>query len=126
MATPKLVKRGLFANLRKSSQKQQGLLFCFEFTAEQYIRTRLREEKRDSFVNFYLINDGYDIAEVANNIRQLYKEGVKFFLIDSQMRLSAPQREKYGRGGDEQIFYSCKALPFLRNRDIFDYPNKQE
>lgn len=49
-------------------------------------------------MNFYLINEGYDIAEVANNIRQLYKEGVKFFLIDSQMRLSAPQ----GRNMEEE------------------------
>ncbi len=72
--------------------------FCFEFTAEQYIRTRLKEDKRDSFANFYLINEGYDIAEVANNIRQLYKDGVKFFLIDSQMRLSAPQ----GRNMEEE------------------------
>ena len=85
----------ILENLAKSNKV---CFFCFEFTAEQYIRTRLKEEKRDSFVNFYLINDGYDIAEVANNIRQLYKEGVKFFLIDSQMRLSAPQ----GRNMEEE------------------------
>lgn len=84
--------------LENLAKKNAVCFFCFEFTAEQYIRTRLKEQDRESFANFFLINDGYDISEVANNIRGLYKEGVKFFLIDSQMRLSAPQ----GRNMEEE------------------------
>lgn len=84
--------------LENLSKSNKVCFFCFEFTAEQYIRTRLKEENNESFTNFFLINEGYDIAEVANNIRQLYKQGVKFFLIDSQMRLNAPQ----GRNMEEE------------------------
>ncbi|CUU82548.1 ATPase domain-containing protein [Campylobacter hyointestinalis] len=62
--------------------------FCFEFTARQYITTKLKScpSFREN-ENMYIINDGYDIGTVADRIRALAKMGVKFILIDSQMRI---------------------------------------
>ncbi|PZT47716.1 hypothetical protein B6S12_07595 [Helicobacter valdiviensis] len=77
----------ILENLAKSTKVG---FFCFEFTIEQYIR---RKEKNPAlfFNNISVINEGYDIFEIARNIKQMYKNGVKFFLIDSQMRITTPQ-----------------------------------
>lgn len=64
--------------------------FCFEFTAESYVRSK-EKELLAFYENIFVINDGYDISEIARNIKDLYKQGVKFFLIDSQMRITSPQ-----------------------------------
>lgn len=70
---------------------QKTAFFCFEFTIEQYIRAKQNSES--SFTNsggknLFIINEEYSIDSVASNIRHLYKtHKVKFFLIDSQMRL---------------------------------------
>ncbi len=64
--------------------------FCFEFTAENYVRQK-EKELLSFYENIFVINDGYDINEIVRNIKELYKQGVKFFLIDSQMRITSPQ-----------------------------------
>lgn len=74
--------------LENVSQGYKCAFFCFEFTARQYITSKI--QNTPSFrnnENLYIINDGYNIAQVAENIRSLHKMGVKFFLIDSQMRI---------------------------------------
>lgn len=38
-----------------------------------------------------IINDGFDINEIADNIKFLARQGVKVFLIDSQMRIEVPK-----------------------------------
>ncbi|PAF41379.1 DnaB-like helicase C-terminal domain-containing protein [Helicobacter sp. 11S02596-1] len=68
--------------------------FCFEFTARQYITRKMQNDS--SFIdkagkNLYIINDGYDISQVSDNIKHLHKQGVKVFLIDSQMRIDVPK-----------------------------------
>ena len=84
--------------------------FCFEFTAEAYVRGQIESNKSNvNWQNFFIINDGYDISEVANNIRNLYKQGVRFFLIDSQMRLTAPQ----GRNMEEEETHKFSTLAKL-------------
>lgn len=62
--------------------------FSFEFQIQKYLKiVKNREVKTD---NLFIINDGYDVDEVANNIHNLYKkEGVKVFFIDSQLRLTS-------------------------------------
>lgn len=72
------------------AQNHKVCFFCFEFTIENYVRSRMKEPKA-YFKNLKIIDEGYDINEIANNIKNLYKEGVKFFLIDSQMRITSPQ-----------------------------------
>lgn len=64
--------------------------FCFEFTIEQYLKRKTQNVpfKQE---NFFMIDDGYNINEIAQNIKILSKRGVKIFLIDSQMRITSPR-----------------------------------
>lgn len=89
--------------------------FCFEFTIESYLK-RHRVRQLD---NMYIFNDGYDINEICQNIKSLYKKGVRVFLIDSQMRITSPS----GRNMEEEeslkfsslakLCHSLKILIFL-------------
>ena len=75
--------------LENVSMGYKCAFFCFEFTARQYINAKL--STTPSFKdneNLFIINEGYEVAQVAENIRALAKTGVKFFLIDSQMRVT--------------------------------------
>ncbi len=82
--------------LENLSKYTKVCFFCFEFTINDYLKRR----GNSSFVqsdNFFIINDGYDINEIAQNIKSLYKKGVRFFLIDSQMRVT-----NTGRNSEEE------------------------
>ncbi|MDY2584073.1 RAD55 family ATPase [Helicobacter sp.] len=82
--------------LENLSKYTKVCFFCFEFTIDDYLKRR----GNCSFVqsdNFFIINDGYDINEIAQNIKSLYKKGVRFFLIDSQMRVT-----NTGRNSEEE------------------------
>lgn len=72
--------------------------FSFEFTIEQYIRAKQAERKPPNLENMYIINEGYELYTIAQNIKNLYRQGVKVFLIDSQMRITSPQ----GRNMEEE------------------------
>lgn len=75
--------------LENLAKKTKVCFFCFEFTKDSYFKTKkargFSTALRD---NMIIIDDGYSIMEVANNIKALAKQGVKFFLIDSQMRVT--------------------------------------
>lgn len=72
--------------------------FSFEFTIEQYIRAKQAERKPPNLENMYIINEGYELYTIAQNIKNLYRQGVKVFLIDSQMRITSPN----GRNMEEE------------------------
>lgn len=72
--------------------------FSFEFTIEQYIRAKQSERKPPNLENMYIINEGYELYTIAQNIKNLYRQGVKVFLIDSQMRITSPN----GRNMEEE------------------------
>lgn len=72
--------------------------FSFEFTIEQYIRAKQSERKPPNLQNMYIINEGYELYTIAQNIKNLYRQGVRVFLIDSQMRITSPQ----GRNMEEE------------------------
>lgn len=72
--------------------------FSFEFTIEQYIRAKQVERKPPNLDNMYIINEGYELYTIAQNIKNLYRQGVKVFLIDSQMRITSPN----GRNMEEE------------------------
>lgn len=72
--------------------------FSFEFTIEQYIRAKQAERKPPNLDNMYIINEGYELYTIAQNIKNLYRQGVKVFLIDSQMRITSPN----GRNMEEE------------------------
>lgn len=83
--------------LENLSFKTKVCFFCFEFTINDYLKRRAKS----NFVkpeNFLIINDGYELEEIARNITNLAKEGVKFFLIDSQMRVT----NQGGRNSEEE------------------------
>lgn len=91
--------------LENISFKTKVCFFCFEFTVNDYLKRRANS----SFVkaeNFLIINDGYELEEITRNIINLSKEGVKFFLIDSQMRV---QNNK-GRNNEEEESQKFSAL----------------
>lgn len=101
--------------LEHIANTQKVCFFCFEFTIESYLK-RARVRNKD---NMLIFNDGYDINTIAQNIKTLYKQGVKVFLIDSQMRITSPQ----GRNMEEEeslkfstlarLCHSLKILVFL-------------
>ena len=72
--------------------------FSFEFTIEQYIRAKKAERKPPNLENMYIINEGYELYTIVQNIKNLYRQGVKVFLIDSQMRITSPN----GRNMEEE------------------------
>ena len=72
--------------------------FCFEFTIEQYLKRVDEKNIKTNYEKVMILNDGYHIFEVADNIRSLYRQGVKVFFIDSQMRLTHTQ----GRNMEEE------------------------
>lgn len=75
--------------LENIAKKNKVCFFCFEFTKDSYFKTKKQRgfstALRD---NMLIIDDGYSINEIANNIKNLARQGVKFFLIDSQMRIT--------------------------------------
>lgn len=83
------------------SYNHKTALFSFEFPIKKYIikkheklslevlhgfKTQLQLES--ILNNMYIIDDGMEITQVTNNIIYLQSLGVKFFCIDSQMRLN--------------------------------------
>lgn len=80
------------------SKTHKVAFFCFEFTAQQYIQIVLEKRASANYENILIINEGYHIFEVADNIRSLYRQGVRVFFIDSQMRLTHTQ----GRNMEEE------------------------
>ncbi|MDA3966640.1 RAD55 family ATPase [Helicobacter sp. WB40] len=71
----------------------KACFFSFEFTIDSYLKRRENSELVNA-TNLIIINDGYCITEIAENIKALSKKGVKFFLIDSQMRITTPKSNK--------------------------------
>lgn len=83
--------------IENMSKSHKVAFFCFEFTINSYLKAR-KYTKALSRENMILINDGYNINEIAFNIKELYKQGVRVFLIDSQMRIVSPN----GRNMEEE------------------------
>ncbi|MCR2055644.1 hypothetical protein CHLV4139_09145 [Campylobacter helveticus] len=68
------------------SRTEKVAFFCFEFTVWDYIKKR-QNQSHFNKQNMIILNEGYNIFEMENNIRILAKKGVKVFFIDSQMRV---------------------------------------
>lgn len=78
------------------AKRERTAFFCFEFTIASYIKAK--QHSRLNTDNLILIDEGYNINEIAHNIKELYKQGVRVFLIDSQMRITSPA----GRNMEEE------------------------
>lgn len=68
------------------SKRHKVAFFCFEFTVWDYVKKR-QNQRHFNKDNMMILNDGYNIFEMENNIRILAKKGVRVFFIDSQMRV---------------------------------------
>lgn len=82
--------------LENMSQFYKVCLFSFEFTIQQYLKSP--KTKGFNPQNMTIINDGYELYQIAQHIRNLYTQGVRVFLIDSQMRIANPK----GRNMEEE------------------------
>lgn len=78
------------------AKRHKVAFFCFEFTIQSYLKAKERTNTNTD--NIIVLNDGYNINEIAHNIKELYRQGVNVFLIDSQMRITSPQ----GRNMEEE------------------------
>ena len=93
--------------LENIAKKHKVCLFSFEFTIQQY----LKSPKPAGFnpQNMIIINDGYELYNVIQNIKNLYRAGVRVFLIDSQMRVVSSQ----GRNMEEEESLKFSSLARL-------------
>lgn len=77
-------------------------LFSFEFQVQKYLN--IAKDRHINKDNLIIINEGYDISEVAQNIKNLYNSGVKVFLIDSQLRVENNQQTKNTEANETMKF----------------------
>lgn len=89
--------------LENISFEHKVCFFCFEFTTDSYIQRRQKQPSvRLNKDNMIIINDGYDIQDIKNNIEILHQtQGIRVFLIDSQMRIENALR-KNGSGEEKE------------------------
>lgn len=79
------------------SKTQRVCFFSFEYPIYTYLKRRA-SAKHLNPQNMIIIDDGYEIYQVCAHIKALYKQGIRVFLIDSQMRLISPN----GRNMEEE------------------------
>lgn len=82
--------------LEHIAKKHKVCFFSFEFPIYQYLKNK--NFKHTTPENIVIIDDGYEIYSITQNIKNLYKKGVRMFLIDSQMRINSPN----GRNMEEE------------------------
>ena len=98
---------------------------CFEFPANKYVidddkivdillqNGELTSKQKDAIDNnIYIIDEGLNVDDVVANILFLASMGVKFFVIDSQMRLNVEQ----ARNTEEEESRKFEALTNLCNK----------
>lgn len=90
--------------IRNLAKTQKCAYFCFEFPADKYaidenkilqrmlMSNQLKPDELEAIQNnIYIIDEGMNVDDTAANILFLASCGVKFFVIDSQMRLNVEQ-----------------------------------
>ena len=90
--------------IRNLAKYEQCAYFCFEFPADKYaidenkilqrmlLNKDLKPHELEAIQNnVYIIDEGMNVEDTASNILFLASCGVKFFVIDSQMRLNVEQ-----------------------------------
>ena len=73
--------------LRNVSKGFKTLFFCFEFTVGAFIQQNIDVKRKFNEDNLLIINDGYTLGDVEREIKIFSKEGGRFVIIDSQMRV---------------------------------------
>ena len=111
--------------MRNLAKNHKCAYMCFEFPANKYVLdddkimdillqngeiTAKEKEAIDN--NIYIIDEGLNVDDVVANILFLASMGVKFFVIDSQMRLNVEQ----ARNTEEEESRKFEALTNLCNK----------
>lgn len=111
--------------MRNLAKNHKCAYFCFEFPANKFVLdddkivdvlledgqlSALQKEAIDN--NIYIIDEGLNVDDVVANILFLASMGVKFFVIDSQMRLNVEQ----ARNTEEEESRKFEALTNLCNK----------
>ncbi len=73
--------------LRNISNGFPTLFFCFEFTVRQFLKINTKRKTEFNEDNLFIINEGYSLSDVEREIKIWSKKGVRFIVIDSQMRV---------------------------------------
>jgi DNA repair protein RadA/Sms len=101
--------------LKTIAKYSKAVFFSFEFTVRHFVKKQAYIEGKEwvqTQNNLVVINEGYGIDEVAVKVKKYAKEGVKFFVIDSQMRLEADQ----GRTVEEEETRKFSVLAKLAHK----------
>ena len=102
--------------LEHIAKSKKVSFFSFEFSVKSYLKSI--ENKKVVKENIFLINDGYDINEIASNIKRLYKMGVNYFLIDSQMRIEVNSKG-FSNMEEKESFKFSTLAKLCHSLDIF-------
>jgi len=78
--------------LRNTANGFPVLFFCFEFTVRDFIAQNTEKNRQFNKENLQIIKDGYALSDVEREIKIWAKKGVRFVLIDSQMRVDNSER----------------------------------
>ena len=86
------------------------LFFPFEFTVRDYIENNIKRKKVFNKKNLYIVDEGYDISDVSREIKIMAKKGVKFIVIDSQMRVENSENRGTAEQGESEKFSKLAKL----------------
>lgn len=85
--------------LENIANTQKVCFFSFEFPISTYLKRKSTQKQKIKADNVFIIDNGYEIYQISEHIKTLHKtQGVKVFLIDSQMRIVSPN----GRNMEEE------------------------
>ncbi len=73
--------------LRNVSNGYKTLFFCFEFTVGAFVQQNISKKRAFNEDNLFIINDGYTLGDVEREIKIFARDGGRFVVIDSQMRV---------------------------------------
>lgn len=86
------------------------LFFPFEFTVRDYIENNNKRKKVFNENNLFIVDEGYDISDVSREIKIMAKKGVRFIVIDSQMRVENSENRGTAEQGESEKFSKLAKL----------------
>jgi len=102
--------------LKNVSRSAPTVFFSFEFTVRHFVEAQKFIDSKYKNPNMTIINDGMDLESLSANIRLHAKKGVRFFMIDSQMRVDVEK----ARNSEEEESRKFSTLAKLAHKyDLF-------
>lgn len=76
------------------SQKHRATYFGFEFGVRKHVETIKSKGFKFNRFNYFIDDQSNDMTDLVSQIKNLHNEGHKVFLVDSQMKLQAPTKDR--------------------------------